>query len=267
MIVFAGITPHPPILIPEIGKDDHKKVRVTYEAMEKLAIDLKRSEPDTIIIISPHMVHYPHLFNVCGMENLRASFSYFGYEQYSWEGVNNLELAEEIVDKSEGEGLPAILYNNEEESYEIDHGATVPLSFFDEVLDYQPKILPIGYSIASRAEHYTFGQIIAEVCEKKTTERIAVIASGDMSHHLNHSVAGGEEAGREYDKQMIDLLKKGDDYSIINLDPEMVEKAGECGYRSTLILLGILSGRDYNADIYSYEGPFGVGYMVANMRI
>ena len=47
------------------------------------------------------------------------------------------------------------------------------------------------------------------------------------------------------------------------MDERLVSVAGECGLRSILILLGILSGNKIKPEVLSYEGPFGVGYLVA----
>ena len=62
-------------------------------------------------------------------------------------------------------------------------------------------------------------------------------------------------------------MKKKDIEGILSLDPEFVEEAGECGYRSIIILLGILKNLNWEPEIISYEGPFGVGYLVANFKI
>lgn len=264
MLVFAAIVPHPPILIPEVGKEETKKVGKTIAAYEKLAADLAAAEPDTIIIISPHMIHYPHLFTVCGMPYLAGSFEAFGAENVEWRGTNDIELAAEIVDKSEDESLPAILYDNGESRYEIDHGVMVPLHFIASALDYPAKILPISYSYASRSEHYSFGQVISEVLQHHTDQRVAVLASGDLSHRL---IGSNSKDSQTFDKEFLSLIKKGDEYSIVNIADDILEKAGECGYRSTLILLGALSGLDYKPTVYSYEGPFGVGYAVVNMNV
>jgi len=62
-------------------------------------------------------------------------------------------------------------------------------------------------------------------------------------------------------------LEKKDVKGILNIDPHLVEEAGECGYRSIIILLGALSGLSWQPEILSYEGPFGVGYLVINFKI
>lgn len=264
MIVFAGIVPHPPIIVPGIEDAENTKVQKTIESYQKFAKELALSEPDTIIVISPHMIHYPHLFNVCGMSDLFGSFHDFGLEDFEWHGHSDLELAEEIVDKLEDEDLPAILYDNGEGEYEIDHGVMVPNYFFQQELDYSYKIIPIGYSSGSRSEQYALGQVVSEVCEKKRSERIAIIASGDLSHRL---IGEGSHAAAKFDKELIDLIEKGDEYSIVNMEDDLVDNAGECGYKSILVLLGAISGRDYKPEVYSYEGPFGVGYAVVNMGL
>jgi aromatic ring-opening dioxygenase LigB subunit len=269
MIVFAGMTPHPPVLIPSIGKGEEDKVLKTKDSLLRLGAELAESDPDTIIFITPHMAHYPHFFNICGMSDLYGSFRAFnGASEYEWHGKNDTELASEIVDKAEDEGLTTIFYDNGEGEYELDHGITIPYFFLGQKLDFSHKILPIGYSSASRAEHYAFGQVISEVCERNTRNRVAIIASGDLSHRIGQKSQSGEEyRGEEFDQEFRNLLEKGDDYSLINLSDDLVERAGECGYRSALVLLGALSRKDFNPKIYSYESPFGIGYMVANMNV
>lgn len=36
---------------------------------------------------------------------------------------------------------------------------------------------------------------------------------------------------------------------------ELVNNAGECGYRSLIIMLGALDGSEYDSRVLSYEGP------------
>lgn len=267
MIVFAGVMPHPPLLIPEIGKGEERKIEKTSKAMRLLASDIANSDIDTLIIVSPHMVHYPQLFNICGMENLISNFENFGFPEYQRKIRNDLILANNIVDKSEQEGLPAILYYNGETEYLLDHGVSVPLYFILKEMDNAFKILPMGYSIASRAEHFSFGEVIFDVLKEKD-KRVGILASGDLSHRLSQKTSSSDTGlGKKFDKEFLSLIEKGDEYSIINMDQDLVENAGECGYLSSLIMLGAISGLNYKPKIYSYEGPFGVGYSVINMNV
>src|SRR4030042_694582 len=64
MLTFAAITPHPPILIPSIGRENTKRIKKTAEAMEELEKKLIAAKPDTIIIISPHGALLPDAFSI-----------------------------------------------------------------------------------------------------------------------------------------------------------------------------------------------------------
>ncbi|MDP6495479.1 MAG: hypothetical protein QGI09_08720 [Dehalococcoidia bacterium] len=53
-IVFGCIVPHPPLLVPGVGRGQERAIRATTDAMAKLADDLTRTCPDTLVLISPH---------------------------------------------------------------------------------------------------------------------------------------------------------------------------------------------------------------------
>ena len=99
--------------------------------------------------------------------------------------------------------------------------------------------------------------------------KVAIIASGDLSHCLKEEGPYGfQPDGPKFDKDLIEALKKKDIEKILKLD-DLYPEAGECGLRSFCFLLGILagSGINYQSEILSYEGPFGVGYLVANFKL
>src|SRR6185369_17595460 len=52
---------------------------------------------------------------------------------------------------------------------------------------------------------------------------------------------------------------------IVDIDPELRSAAGECGYRSMLVAIGATESLDANCEVISYEAPFGVGYLVAQL--
>lgn len=268
-IVFASITPHPPIIIPEIGGDEIKKVKKTIEAMKNLSQKLNEAEPETIIVISPHGLVYPDRMNVCGMPILSGNLFQFGALETKMNFKNDLDIAEKIDTAANQEGIETLLYNNDANDgcYELDHGTLVPLYFLAKNLDNPFRLIPVAYSFQDRLQHFAFGQVIGEIA-KKTKKQIALIASGDLSHRLvTQAPAGYSDIGQEFDERLIDLIKEGDVQGILEMDEDFIEEAGECGYRSILILLGAIEKLKYKPKILSYEGPFGVGYLVANFAI
>lgn len=55
MIKFACFSPHPPLLLLNVGsKDDKQQVKKTIESLESLGKLLAEKKPDSIIISSPH---------------------------------------------------------------------------------------------------------------------------------------------------------------------------------------------------------------------
>jgi len=272
-LVFAGISPHPPIVIPEIGGADSKKVKKTADALLELGEKLNAAEPETIIIISPHGLVYPDRMNVCGMQKLQGDFKEFGHPELKFNFQNDLDLAQTIDKIANEEEIKTLLYHNDKQDYELDHGTLVPLYFLTKKLDNPIKLVPIAYSFQSRAQHFSFGQIIADICQKSKT-RIAIIASGDLSHRLlPQNFLEDKDIGKKFDKKLVELIKKNDVGGILELDEDFVEEAGECGYRSILILFGAIEKLNYqptaeqHIDILSYEGPFGVGYLVTDFQI
>lgn len=55
MLVFTCFSPHPPLILPEVGSpSDRNKVKKTIQALESLALKLKKAKPDLVVISSPH---------------------------------------------------------------------------------------------------------------------------------------------------------------------------------------------------------------------
>ena len=140
---------------------------------------------------------------------------------------------------------------------------SVPLFFLANHLP-DIKVLPIGYSHLDPKEHLAFGELLKE-CIMDTDKRIALIASGDLSHTLTKdSPAGYHPSGEKFDAAMIELLQARNTVGVASLDETLVAQAEQCGYRSILILLGVLKNMDFSFKTYSYEAPFGVGYLAGN---
>jgi len=261
-LVFAAITPHPPLLIPTIGKEAIKQVDKTKKAMEKLEEDLYIARPDIIIIISPHGVLFPDAFSINTTPEYETDLRDFGDLATKLKFKGEMGLASRIHKACQNAKCATTMIS---EKY-IDHGAAVPLFYLAQHLP-NIDILPIGFSNLDWKTHVDFGYTIKDQI-MNSNKRVAVIASGDLSHALTTDApAGFNTAGAEFDKKIQELLSTGNTAGMLQMDPKFVEDAAECGFRSALILMGILKGINYTYKSYSYEGPFGVGYLVANFVI
>ncbi|MBU4205089.1 AmmeMemoRadiSam system protein B [Patescibacteria group bacterium] len=164
------------------------------------------------------------------------------------------------------------------EKLNLDHGSLVPLYYL--IKNYTPKngkrlkVVPIGYSYYDPRINFDFGKIIFDVCGSQE-KNIAVVSSGDLSHRLTFDApASYSPEGAEFDKQLIQSLEDNNIESVLKIDADLIKEAGECGYLSIVMLLGVIN--TYNETkilkkakfkALSYEGPFGVGYLVGYFKI
>ena len=263
MIVFSAITPHPPILIPEIGKDNLRFIEQTTKAMERLAEDMYAAKPETIVIISPHSPMLADAFTLNMSPTFEVQFKDFGDLSTKFTLNGDIQLIHHYKEILESQ-MKVVLINQSE----LDHGIGVPLHFLTKGLDLKKvKIVPMSFSLLDYNTHYEYGKKLQEDMINDT-KRIAIIASGDLSHRLTEDApAGYSHWAKKFDDTLIKSIKKKDIKTILNFDTDFVDEAGECGLRSIIILLGMLNSINYTPDIYSYEGPFGVGYLVANLKL
>jgi len=263
MLTFAAFLPHPPIIIPTIGSPlDLQKVSKTLKSIEKITEIFGQTHSETVIIVSPHAPLFPDAFSL----NLSPTFvgRFLNFGDFSTELMykNDLNLANSILEATNSTNIPIRTI----QSNELDHGTLVPLYFLSQT---QPSInlVSLGFSFLSRVTHYNFGKLLQKVILKEN-KKIAFVASGDLSHRLTKEApAGFSPKGKEFDEKIVKLLQEKNVQGILNFDENLAEEAGECGYRSLLILLGILDSINWKPEILSYEGPFGVGYLVANFSI
>ncbi len=267
MIVGVAMVPHPPILLKEIGRGEEEKAKRTLKGMEEIAKRIRAKEPDLIVCVSPHGPFFSDGFCVLDERWVHGDFSMFGAGQVRM----NKEIAQEINRKLEEElareGIPALFLNREiaaEYGIEpaLDHGSMVPLSFVDQVVEGY-RILHITISGLSRMEHYRLGMVLAKVIEQANLQTV-ILASGDLSHALKEEGPYAyHPSGPVFDQELREAVRAGDVFSIVTMEEQLVEEAAQCGLPSFLVGLGAFDGYHIHAEVLSYEGPFGVGYMTA----
>lgn len=260
-IVFSAITPHPPILIPAIGKENLGRLKSTLEAFKKLKEDLYVCQPDTIFIISPHGSIQRDSFTMNLSPEFEGNFEDFGDFATKINFAGNIGLAYKIRESMETKAPVQLMSETL-----LDHGSLVPLYLLAQNLP-KIKIIPLYYSGLDLRAHFKFGQLLKREF-LVSHERVAIIASGDLSHRLTKDApAGYSPRGKKFDKKLIEYLKKKDVKNIIGMKHDLIYEAGECGLKSIVILLGILDGINCKPKLLSYEGPFGVGYLVMQFEM
>ncbi|MBP7223250.1 MAG: AmmeMemoRadiSam system protein B, partial [Sedimentibacter sp.] len=263
-IVNSFIVPHPPLIIPEIGRGEERKIQKTIDAYHNIGKQISEIKPDTIIITTPHSIMYSDYIHISPGDGARGSFREFGHSNVSMEAEYDLELVKEISIEAEKEGISAGTLG--EKSSSLDHGVMVPLYFVNKYYsDY--KLVRISISGLPYLDHYKFGKCIKKAAEK-SNKKIVFIGSGDLSHMLKDAGPYGyREEGPVFDREVTRAMKTGNFLEFLKFDGDFCESAAECGLRSFIIMAGATDGKKVSPELLSYEGPFGVGYAVAAFKV
>lgn len=259
MINKAYVVPHPPLIVPQVGKGQEAKIQKTIDAFDEAAKRIAQDAPETVVIITPHSVMYGDYIHISPGIGAMGDFGRFGAKGVSMHQDYDNELAGEISHCAGEADISAGMMGEKDAT--LDHATLVPLYFINKYIQNY-RIVRISVSGLSYLAHYVLGQCIAAAA-KNLKRKTVVVASGDLSHKLTEDGPYGyAEQGPQFDAQLVDVLKHADFLKLMSFDESFCEAAGECGLRSFVMMAGALDGRSVSTDFLSYEGPFGVGYAV-----
>jgi aromatic ring-opening dioxygenase LigB subunit len=199
MAVLASfIVPHPPIILPEIGRGQVRRIQKTVDAFREVARRIEALRPDTIVLTSPHAILYADYFHISPGAGARGDFGEFGARDVSEEAQYDTEFVEELSAAAKEEGLPA--GTRGERDRRLDHGTLIPLRFIHE--QYRRfRLVRVGLSGLSAADHYRLGQCVRRTAEK-LGRRVVFVASGDLSHKLTpNGPYGFAPRGRRFENR------------------------------------------------------------------
>src|SRR5215204_4529288 len=259
-LVFSGIAPHPPIMVPEVGRESIAGVVHSIDAMAELTKRLIDSGSETVVLISPHAPLEADSFVAYEGPEVYVDFSRFDAPDTSFAVPVDEELLSAIKRTAAAKNYDLSLLPE----HDLDHGTAVPLYFLLQN-GWQGRIVTLGYSFLSNEDHLRFGSCIKNAIDR-VGRRVAFIASGDLSHRLKpQAPAGYNPDAHVFDEQVVDALRSNDPQRIVDIDSNLRRLAGECGYRSMLVAIGACSELPLSCEVLSYEAPFGVGYLVAQL--
>jgi len=259
-LVFAGIAPHPPIMVPEVGRDAIAEVRNSIDGMADLARRIIESEAETVVLISPHAPLEQSAFVAYDGPQLYGDFANFRAPT----ATAHAELDEELLNEITRAAAERELVVMRIRGFDLDHGTAVPLYFLQRN-GWNGRVVALGYTFLSSEAHLRFGKCVRAAIEK-LGRRVAFVASGDLSHRLKPGApAGYNREAHLFDEEVVAAIRTCQVNRIVDIDHELRRTAGECGYRSMLVAFGVIDDASSNCDVISYEAPFGVGYLVAQL--
>ncbi len=258
-ILAAFMVPHPPMIVPQVGRGSESQITATTRAYEQAAKEIAALKPETIIITSPHSVMYADYFHISPGKGASGSFARFNAPEVRFEETYDRELRDMICALAKEQGLAAGTLG--ERDKQLDHGTMVPLWFIRKAYrEADFRIIRIGLSGLPLMDHYRLGQIIREAVER-TGRKTVIVASGDLSHKLqSYGPYGYAEEGPVYDERIMDVMGRAAFGELFDFGESFCEKAAECGHRSFVIMAGAFDGIAVRAKALSHEDVTGVGY-------
>ena len=260
-LLAAYMVPHPPMIVPRVGRGSEKQVEKTVRAYKAVADEIAALRPETVIVTSPHAVMYADWFHISPGKEASGDFGRFGAPEVSFREKYDTELVDTLCALAKKQGFPAGTAG--EKDRRLDHGTMVPLYFIEQ--KYRGfRLVRIGLSGLSLADHYAFGQLLQKAVEE-TGRRAVLVASGDLSHKLQeYGPYGFAEEGPAYDARIMDVAGRAAFGEMLAFEDGFCEKAAECGHRSFVIMAGALDGLSVEAKVYSHEDVTGVGYGICS---
>ncbi len=256
----AIITPHPPVLLPEVGGGREREIAATDRAMRTAAETVAAWQPDVIIVSSPHTILYRDYFHIAPGDGAVGDMSRFGAPEVRIQASYDTLLREEIIRRAEAEGLHAGTLGQRDS--ELDHGVLIPLYYLRKV-GVRCPIVRMGLSGFSPLDHYRLGKCVQDAVNA-LGRRAVFLASGDLSHKLKaDGPYGYAPEGPQFDDAVTRTMASGDFLEFLTIDPALCERAAECGLRSFQMMAGALDGLAVEPQLLSHEGTFGVGYAIA----
>lgn len=266
-IMVCALMPHPPMMIPEIGKDELDNMQDTITSVQRVARAVKEQNPQTIIVVSPHGPVVEDSASISIHPRLKGDFGKFGMPDIMIGFETDDLLARHILRQTDRLGINLTeltddIAKNHRLSLALDYGALVPLYYLSKA-GFRGQLIHISVGTLSYEELYTFGKAV-QIAVNMLGKRVSVIVSGDLSHTVDASYA---TQAKKFDKEILQAITELNVKELLALDRKLIEKSGECGLRPIFFLMGVVGGTDATAELLSYEAPFGVGYGVVMITV
>ena len=257
-VACAVLMPHAPILVPGVGGSRQNEAAATVHAMGMVSRRVVQHRPDALVLISPHSPRRRSAFGIWTDPRISGSLEQFEAPEAAVDLPNDVLLAGAIEREAEARSLTVWHIQNQA----LDHGTVVPLWHLVEAGWTGPTVV-LSLNYPGDGGLVEFGTAIAAAA-RRAGRRIALVASGDMSHRLIPGAPGGfDRRAQAFDHEFIRLLRGGSYEDVPRVDPGLQEVAGEDVVDSTVIALAAVDWNPAGHEVLSYEGPFGVGYGVA----
>lgn len=262
MLTAAALMCHAPIVIPAIGGARGADCRPTTEAMSAAAAYVVASGARLVVLLSPHLPRPVRAAGLVDDATCQGDFGAFGHQGVGVSCPASRQAVEALQRAAARNGVA--IENLHPRG--LDHGSLVPLWFLRQA-GFKGQVAVLGFPMDPlEGLHADLGHAIRHALDDLDTPW-ALVVSGDMSHALRPGSPGGyHPRARQFDEAVTARVASGNLAALTDIPPDLRELAREDVMDSLLTAEGVRSGEPWQGRVLSYQGPFGVGYLVALLQ-
>ncbi len=261
MIVLGAVVPHPPVLLPDIGKGRERQARATLDAYQDVADRLRELDIRRLLMISTHGIVTLNRFHLL-YAPINGNLARFDAPAATFQHQIDHELSDAMFNAAQAAEVPLTKAEHWEES---DHSLGVPLTLLGDALP--SRIAVVSISFLAPQDHFRLGLAIGDAL-RDIQESTAIIASGDAVHTLSEASAyGHHRSGDEVQRQIEQSLQAWTPQPLCELDESLRREVDESVISPLLILMGATRDLPVHPHMLASEHPWGVGYVTSLIEI
>jgi 2,3-dihydroxyphenylpropionate 1,2-dioxygenase len=260
-IVAAMASCHAPALFLRQPGEDPAQLDATIAAMRRLGSVLDETKPDALIVVGlDHLEAFsldvsPAFAVVVGPEVVGS----FGHKQYRVRV--HKELAQAVLNGCLKRDFDMAFCHKAF----MGHAFVVP---FEYVLEQrQIPVVPIFVNVyvpplPQPHRAYQLGRAIGEVVAERR-ERIAILASGGMSHYPGTEKYGYPDF--DFDQYLLQVIERGELSSLLSLSAEKLDETGETELLTWYTMFGAIGNQ--RGEVLSYQPTWHHGLGVIDFPL
>ena len=268
-LVYGCIAPHGGEIVPQLAGDKLELFSPTRRGMRVLASAMKKAEPDTIVIASPHNLKLHKHIGVVTSERSSGRVKE-GRREIGMKAECDVAFAKSLAAAGEAAGIPVVaanygVFEGPLSDMAMDWGTMIPLWFLLRGNHLKSKVVIVTPSREiPLVQNVEFGGVIAREAEGDS-KRIAIVASSDQAHrHSAKGPYGFDKRAAVYDRLVADSIRAGKLEEITKFDNDFVEGARPDSLWQMAMLVGALAVVPMKGVLVSYQVPTYYGMLCAS---
>lgn len=257
LLYAAKVTHVPSMYLSEFPGPNQGSRQDAIDGHKEISKRCRALGVDTIIVFDVHwLVNSGYHLTCC--EHFEGIYSsnelpHFIKDMH-YEYAGNPALGELIAECANAKGVGTRAH--QVQSLGLEYGTLVPMRYMNE--DKHFKVVSVAAWCAWHKldDSRLFGEAVLEAI-KKSDSKVAVLASGSLSHRFNDNTDAGDrifeisdEFFRQVDLRVLELWQHGDFKTFIDMFEEYAVRCeGEGGMHDTAMLLGMLGWDKYNEKV------------------